>query len=65
MNEVPASSSLILQIQAIRLLANGRENKNPESLGGATRGGGTTEGGRRKLDKSLSSLVAPLTCKSF
>ena len=23
--------------------------KNPESLGGATRGGGTAEGGRRKL----------------
>jgi len=25
------------------------EKKNPESLGGATRGGGTAEGGRRKL----------------
>jgi len=65
MNEVPAGSSSILQVQAIRLLGKGRENKNPESLGGATRGGGTAEGGRRKLAKSFSSLVAPLTCKSF
>jgi len=40
MNIVHASSWLSLQVEAIRRLGTDPENKNAESLGGATRGGG-------------------------
>ena len=47
------------------VLQNYRENKNPESLGGATRGGVTAEGGARGNSRNFQFTCCTLNMQIF